>query len=320
MVRIHTVSIYPLNVAQKRRLERWGTLVYHEARIGDDTIPEKCRGAEVLVITPRLHLPVVPCLDGCRLISVQGTGTDAINVPAATAKGIAVCNVPEFASDAVAEHAFALLLSITRRLALGREILCNGTWRDGLAYEVAGLHGKTLGIFGFGRIGRRIGRIGLGFGMNVVATTKDPDGEQERKHQVTLVDFDQLLARSDYLVLAAPVTPETLGIFGKQQFERMKPSAILINVSRGALVDEAALIEALRDHKIAGVGVDVFPVEPPSMDHPLLHLENVTATPHVAWGTGEAVQALLDGAIANVEAFLEGRPQNVVNPEVLARA
>ena len=318
-MQIHAVSICRLTAEQTERLERRGRLVYYDAELGDRTVGEKCHGADVLLITPRICLDIVPFLDRCRLISVQGTGTDAINVPAATTKGIAVSNVPAFSTEAVAEHALALLLAATRRIRLGQEILRSGKWRSGLAYEVSGLSGKSLGIFGFGKIGVRVSEIGRAFRMQIIATTEHPTPERAARHGVTFVNFENLLTQSDYIVLTAPVTPETRQIFGREQFRRMKPSAVLVNVSRGALVDEMALADALRDGVISAAAQDVFQEEPPSPAHPLLPLSNFIATPHIAWATGEAVAQVVDISIRNIEAFLDGQPRNVVNPDSLLR-
>lgn len=316
-MRVHVISICPLTKAQKERLEHRGKLVYYDAELTDPNLVDKCRGADVLVTTPRLNIDIISFLDNCQLISVQGTGTDAINIQAATAKSIVVCNVPTFSADAVAEHAFALMLAVTRKLFLGKDVLLNSTWKSGLAYEVGGIYGTTLGIFGFGKIGARVSAIGHGFGMRIIANTKHPSPERAARHKVSFVDFEDLLSQSDFIVLAAPVTGETRGLFGRAQFVRMKRSAVLVNVSRGMLVDETALAEALRDGLLRGAAQDVFVVEPPPSNYALLQLSNFVATPHVAWGTREAVQTLLDVAISNVEAFLDGHPQHVVNPEAI---
>lgn len=316
-LRIHVVSLRPLNEAQKDRLRRWGELVYFDAVLADPDLLAKCRDAEILIITPRVDRDIVPHLHRCRLISVQATGTDAFNLEAATRKGIVVCHVPDFGPHAVAEHAFALLLAVCRRLELGRRILREGSWRTGIAYEAKGLYGKTLGIFGFGKIGQHLSRIGHGFSMQVKATTRHPDPDRERRFQVQFVDLPRLLRESDYLILAAPLTDETRGILGAKEFGQMKPSAVLVNVARGGLVDEEALAAALQEGQLAGAGVDVFSTEPPPPQHPLLQLDQVVATPHAAAGTQESVQLLLEVAIDNVEAFLAGRPQNVVNRQAL---
>jgi glycerate dehydrogenase len=300
--RIHAVSLVPMNPEQRQRLDSLGDLHYFDAVLEDPDLGEKCRGAEVLVITPRLHMDIVPYLDVCRLISVQGAGTDALNVAAARRRGIVVSRVPEFCTEAVAEHTWALLLAVAKRLEEGRPLLQQGGWRTALAYPTLGLHGRTLGLFGCGKIGGRIADIGRAFGMRVLATTRSPESTR----------FDELLAESDFLVIAAPATAETRGRFEARAFQAMKPGAVLVNISRAAVVDEAALLRALDSGQLAGAAVDVFSAEPPPPDHPLLHHPKLLVSPHVAWGSGEAVQRLVDRSIDNVEAFLAGRPEHLV--------
>ena len=303
MARIHAISLQPMSDAQKARLGRLGELHYFDAVLADPELGEQCRGAEILVVTPRLHLDILPYLDHCRLISVQGAGTDALDVAAARRRGIHVSNVPDFCADAVAEHALALMLAVAKRLEQGRPVLRQGGWRTALAYPTLGLRGKTLGLFGHGRIGTRIGAIGAAFGMKVLATTRNPQS----------TPFDQLLRESDFLVLAAPATLETRGRFTTAVFAAMKPGAVLVNISRAALVDEPALLAALDTGPLAAYATDVFAPEPPPPDSPLLHHPRVFVSPHVAWGTEDAIQRLLDLSIENVEAFLAGRPVNLVD-------
>lgn len=310
MMRIHVISLAPMSEKQKRRLAALGDLDYHDAVLGDRSVGELCRGAEVLVTTPRLSVDIMPFLDRCRFISVQAAGVDALDMEAARRKGIVVSNVPEFCTDAVAEHAFALLLGVAKKIEQGRPMLTEGRWNTALAYTTTGLRGRPLGLFGCGTIGSRIAEIAQhGFGMRVIATVKDPS----RPRPVETVPFDQLLAESDFLVIAAPATPETQEIFNRQAFSKMRRGAVLVNISRAALVDSAALIEALESGSPAAAGIDVFLQEPPPPDDPLLHHPKILVSPHVAWATEDALQRLLDLSIANVEAFVAGRPINVVS-------
>ena len=307
-MRIHAISLQPMSEAQKGRLSALGELHYDDAILGDTGIGEQCRGADLLVITPRLPIDIVPYVEGCRFISVQAAGTDAFTLPALRELGIVVSNVPEFCTDAVAEHAFALLLGVAKKLEPGPPLLRESRWTTALAYTTVGLRGKTMGLFGCGKIGGRIAEIAGGFGMRVVATVGNPD----RPRPVETVPFETLLAASDFLVLAAPVTDETKGIFGRPAFAKARLGAVLINISRAALVDVPAMIDALNEGRLAGAGFDVFAPEPPPPDDPLLHHAKVLVSPHVAWGTEDAVERLLDLSIANVEAFLRGEPVNVV--------
>ncbi len=308
-MRIHVLSLSPMSEEQKSRLTALGELRYHDAVLGDSNMGELCGGAEVLVTTPRIPVDIVPFLDDCRFVSVQGAGTDALDVEAAKRKGMVVSNVPDFCTDAVAEHAFALLLGVAKKIEPGPALLRNGGWTTALAYSTLGLRGKTLGLFGCGKIGCRIAEIAAGFGLQVIATVANPD----RPRPVETVPFETLLVESDFLVLAAPATEETTGLFNGLAFAKVRPGTILINVSRAALVETQPLLHALDEGRLAGAGIDVFAPEPPPPDDPLVHHAKVLVSPHVAWGTEDALQRLLDLSIANVEAFLRGEPVNVVS-------
>jgi glycerate dehydrogenase len=307
-MKVHAISLSPMSETQKDRLCALGELRYYDAVLGDPGVGRLCEGAEVLVITPRLSVDIVPHLDACRFISVQAAGVDALNLAAAKEKGIVVSNVPDFCSDAVAEHAFALLLGVTKKLAAGPPLLREGRWTTALAYSTVGLRGKTLGLFGCGKIGTRIAEVARGFGMTVQATVRDP----LKARDALAVPFHELLESSDFIVLAAPATRETTGIFDAGAFTRLRPAAVVINISRAALVNAADLIAALDSGCLAAYATDVFAPEPPAPDDPLLHHPKVFASPHVAWGTDDAIQRLLDLSIANVEAFVAGQPINLV--------
>jgi len=307
-MKIHVISLSPMSETQKDRLRALGELHYHDAVLGDPDIGRLCQGAEILIITPRLPVDIVPYLDKCPFISVQAAGVDALNIAAAKKRGIVISNVPDFCSDAVAEHAFALLLGVAKKLAAGPPLLREGRWTTALAYSTVGLRGKTLGLFGCGRIGARIAEIGRGFGMNVQATVRDPSKHRE----VPAVPFDELLTSSDFIVLAAPATAQTKGIFNAAAFSRLRPGTILVNISRAALINAPDLIAALDSGRLGAFASDVFAPEPPPPDDPLLHHPKVLVSPHVAWGADDAIERLLDLSIANVEAFLMGEPVNLV--------
>lgn len=308
-MRIHAISLSPMSGVQKQRLKALGDLEYHEAILGDSNVGELCRGAHILVITPRLSIDIIPYLDTCRMISVQAVGTDAIDLAAARARGITVCNVPEFCTDAVAEHALAMILGLAKRIDDGRPLMRAGRWNSPLAYKTQGLRGKVLGMFGLGKIGVRIAEIAHdGFGMQVISVVRNTSCARQFK----TVTWNRLLTESDFVVVAAPATPETRNIFGRAAFAAMKPGAMLVNVSRATLVDDDALLAALNGGQLAGAAVDVFRNEPPFPDDPLLNHPRVLVTPHVAWGTEDAVARLLDLSIANVEIFLSGKTINVV--------
>ena len=308
-MKIHAISLSPMSEGQKDRLRALGELHYHDAVLGDPGLGRLCEGAEILVITPRLPVDIVPYLDVCNFISVQAAGVDALNIAGARKKGVVISNVPDFCSDAVAEHAFALLLGVTKKLAAGPALLREGRWTTALAYSTVGLRGKTLGLFGCGKIGARIAEIARGFGMNVQATVRDPS----KARDIPVVPFNELLTTSDFIVLAAPATEQTTGIFNASAFSQLRTRATLINISRAALVNTNDLIAALDSGRLAAFASDVFAPEPPPPEEPLLHHPKVLVSPHVAWGTDDAIQRLLDLSIANVEAFVAGLPVNVVS-------
>jgi len=307
-MKIVALSACPMSPAQRARLGALGELEYHDALLGEAAQLEHVRGAEILVSTPRVPGDLTPYLDSLRMISVQATGVDAFPLEAVRARGIRLTNVPGGVADAVAEHAFALLLAAAKRLPEGPGMLQSRAWTRALAYVTTGLRGKTLGLFGFGGIAQRIVAPAEAFGMRVIATVRDPS----RPRPVGTVDFATLLAESDALVLAAPATAETTDLFDSAAFARMRPGAILVNVARGALVVEEAALAALDSGALAAYATDVFRQEPPAPDAPLLRHPKVLVSPHVAWGTTEAIERMLDTAIENVEAYLAGRPRNVV--------
>ena len=248
-----------------------------------------------------------------KCISRWGVGYDAVDVPAATRHGIVVAYTPGVLDEAVADFAFALLLAIARRIHIGHENMAKGVWGGAWGHDV---HGKTLGILGCGRIGQAVARRAAGFGMRLLGHDPAPQPAAE-KLGVEFVPLDELLAQCDFLTLHAALTPQTRGLIGAAQLARMKPTAYLVNTARGALVDEAALAQALRDGVIAGAALDAFVKEPLSAEHPLRGCPNVLLTPHLASfarETGERVSHLAAQAILDL---MHGKkPAHVVNPGV----
>ncbi len=252
-----------------------------------------------------------------QMLSVWQTGYDHIDLKAANEKGVIVSNVPDYAFDSVAEMVFALALNLLRKVHIADTRLREGNfdWRNYVGNQ---LMGKTMGVLGTGSIGSRVIQIAHGFNMNVISVTGHPSEEKARQLGVKFVDLDTLLAESDIVTLHVPLTPSTEKMIGAKELAKMKESAILINTARGKVVDEAALIEALKEKKIRGAGLDVFEKEPLPVNDPLTKLENVVLTPHIAFQTEESLEECTYVCIQNVERFIEGKPQNVVNPEVLA--
>ncbi len=262
--------------------------------------------ARVLAAAPRL-----------RIVARRGVGLDSVDVAAATARGVVVTTTRGVNTEAVADHAMALLLATARRVAWLDRRMKAGQWDRAISIDV---YGKTLGVVGFGAIGRAVARRAAGFGLRVLAYDVAPDEGAARALGVRLCALDALLAQSDFVSVHVPLLPDTRGLIGEATLARMKPGAILINTSRGPVVDEAALLRALQTGHLAGAGLDVFADEPP-LDWTLVQLDQVVATPHVASHTKETL-ARMDRACAEaVLAVLRGeRPAHVANPEVYARA
>ena len=248
-----------------------------------------------------------------KIISRWGVGYDAIDVPAATKAGIVVAYTPGLLDETVADFAFALLLALARRVHIGHSDMSNGVWRGVWGNDV---FGKTLGILGCGRIGRAVARRATGFNMQLIAYDVQPNAEAE-KLGVRFVSLDELLAQSDFLSLHSALTPKNRGLLGEAQLRKMKPTAYLVNTARGALVDENALAQALREGWIAGAALDTFTIEPMAADHILRKAPNVLLTPHLASfarETGERVSSTAAQAIVDLK---NGRqPRLVVDPEV----
>jgi D-3-phosphoglycerate dehydrogenase len=295
------------------RLKRYGEVVLYTDR--PTTLAEKVRRAQDAVCLlntrgavtwPAEALRQLPRL---KMISVCGIGTDAIDLNAARELGIMVCNIPDRTAPIVAEHALALLLAVARRAWYQTNELKQGRWtsRDNIY-----LRGKTLGLLGAGSIAAEMARLGQAIGMKVLAWTFHPSPERARRLGVEFVSLEELLRRSDAVSIHLKLTDQTRGLIGERELSMMKPGALLVNTARGAIVDTAALVAALRSGHLEGAGLDVFDTEPLPPDHPILTCEQVVLSPHNADQTPEGMDILNAGVVDNVIAFLEGRPQNRV--------
>ena len=253
-----------------------------------------------------------------RLIAAAATGTDMIDLAAAAARGIVVSNVRNYAAHTVPEHTFALILALRRSLLAYRDSVARGRWQEAAEFTffdhpVHDLAGSTLGVVGDGVLGKAVAEIGKAFGMEVLFS--DYKGTTGMGPLYT--PFAEVMRRSDIITLHAPLMPSTRNLIGRPEFALMQRRPLLINAARGGLVDEEALAEALTSGQIAGAAFDVATAEPPPRDHPLmrlLHLPNFILTPHIAWASREAIQALADQVVDNIEAFMAGTPRNVVTP------
>lgn len=286
-----------------------------------DVLEKEIADVDAVLGTHRWTAKVMDMASRLRLIALTSVGFDMVDIDAATERGILVTNTPDVLTDTVADLTFALMLAAGRRICEMDRWLRAGQWKDaGVTPMAWDIHHATLGVIGLGRIGSAVAHRALGFHMKVLYydTVRKRDLEQQNGYQ--FVDRETLLRESDFVTLHVPLLPETKGMMGAAQLALMKPTAFLINTSRGPVVDERALIKALQEGRIAGAGLDVFEKEPVELANPLLKMENVVMLPHVGSATDATREAMLDLAINNVLAVLQGKPPlTPVNPEVLSR-
>lgn len=280
------------------------------SRLADADILLNSRGS---LAFPRHVLQQLPRL---KMIAVCGIGFDSIHLPTATEQGIIVANVPGRTARVVAEHALGLMLAVSRRMAWMTAELRAGRWRGDLGISLAG---KQLGVIGTGNIGSEMIRLSSALGMSVKAWSLHPCPRKASQLGFQYVPLNELLQTSDVVSLHTRLSDQTRHLINTQSLTVMKPTAILINTSRGAVVDSKALVTALNSGRLFGAGLDVFDTEPLPADHALLSCQQVVLTPHSADTTQEGIDQLTTGCIENIQAFLNGQPANVVNPEVLSQ-
>jgi glycerate dehydrogenase len=296
-------------------LAELGELVVYDRTPAELTL-ERAAGAEVLISNKAfLGAAEMAALPELRYIGLQATGVNAVDLNAARTHGIVVSNVPAYSTSSVAQHAFALLLELARGVGLHAELVRQGAWTNcpDFAFQKTPqveLTNKVFGVVGYGDIGREAARIAAAFGMRILVHTRTPD--PVAYPDVNFVKLDQLLSASDVVSLHCPLTQETASLINAECLALMKTSAYLINTSRGRLVDERALAEALQRGVIAGAGLDVLSEEPPPADNPLLTAPNCYITPHLAWATFAARQRLIGEVVENLRSFLAGTPRNRV--------
>ncbi len=295
------------------------SILSDDVTVYDDTTPdqllERIQGAGVVVTK---EMPVSGDLirqfpDSVKIICEAGTGYNNLDLAAAREKGIIVCNVPSYSSERVAHTAIMMILNLSSTMQTQMKMLAKGdhsNFTKHLQVPHVEVNGKTLGIIGAGNIGRAVIKVAKALDMNILVYTRTP---REDSDGIRYVDLDTLLSNSDYVSLHCPLTPQTRHIINKETLSKMKPSAFLINTSRGALVDEPALIEALQNGVIAGAALDVQETEPPAEDNPLYTLDNVILTPHMGWKGLETRQRLVSILDGNIKAFFAGNPRNVVS-------
>jgi len=316
-MKITVLDGYTLNPGDNPwdEVAKLGTFVCHD-RTPAELILDRARDAEIILTnkTP-LSAATLAQLPKLKFIGVLATGYNVVDVKAARARGIAVANVPIYGTDAVAEYVFALLLNFYRQPQLHSDLVKNGEWSKSewsfwrtTLTEVAG---RTIGIVGFGRIGRRVGEIAAAFKMNVLA--HDVFHGNPPAYSFAWREIPELFAEADVVTLHCNLTPENTGMVNQALLARMKSSAYLINTSRGQLVNDTDLAEALRRGQLAGAALDVVTTEPIPSDSPLLHAPNITITPHIAWAALGARRRLMQITADNVAAFIAGKPINLVN-------
>jgi D-3-phosphoglycerate dehydrogenase / 2-oxoglutarate reductase len=268
---------------------------------------------EYLILTEA----VLAELKRCRVISHHGKGVDKIDVAAATARGIVVANVLDAAIHEVVEHLLGLMISVARRFSTYQKAVQSGQWNVPIGQPLYRLHGKTLGLLGFGTLARQTALKVRSLGLEVIVYARKPAQADAERYGVRFVDLATLFQQSDILSVHIPHTQETTRLVSRDLIGTMKSTAILINISRGAIVDEEALAEALASGRIFGAGLDVLAVEPPRLDNPLLGLENVVITPHCAWYSEEGREDVERRTAREIARVLKGEwPSSFVNPEV----
>ena len=281
-----------------------------------DQLLERLQGATI-VVSNKLAIPraVLEQLPQLQMIAIAATGANHIDLDCCRERGVRVCNVRDYSRHTLPEHVFMLLLALRRQLPTYHAKVAEGAWQKASRFYVEGpalrdLHGSTLGIVGRGMIGAAVARLAEAFGMRVLFAEHRGATSVRDGHTA----FDEVVSTCDALTLHCPLTDATRHLIGARELAAMKPGALLINTARGALVDAAALAQALRAGRLAGAGVDVLEEEPPANGNPLLEpdIPNIIVTPHVAWSGAQAKQLLADGLIANLEAFARGEPRNLV--------
>ncbi|MBR5733990.1 MAG: D-2-hydroxyacid dehydrogenase [Desulfovibrionaceae bacterium] len=314
----HTMT--PDNDLSWDAFSQLGELTLYD-RTSPEQVAERAKDADILVINKtRLNAEMLAGLPRVKCVCILATGFDVVDIKAAGKLGIPVCNAPAYGVNAVAEHTFALLLELCRRTSLHDASIHRGEWQScgDFCYWLTpqrDLAGMTLGVMGFGNVGRRTSELGKAFGMDVLVCTRNPSAQSPYRFTN---DPDELFKQADAICLHCALTDSTRGLVNARRLALMKPEALLINTARGPLVDEEALALALKEGRLAGFAADVLSTEPPSPENPLLHAPNTLLTPHIAWATRNARQNILSITAGNIRAFLDKHPSHVVNSEWLS--
>ena len=294
-----------------------GDVTIHD-RTPADKVVERAAGAEIVFTnkTP-INEEAISQLGSLKFIGVLATGYNIVNTEAAKEKGIIVSNVPGYGTTSVVQMTIALLLELCLHVQRHSDSVMEGKWAKSADwcfwdYPLMELSGKTIGIIGFGRIGQQVGDVATAFGMKIIGNSRNWTDQSHRKN-FRWAEIPELLAQSDVISIHCPLFPETKGLINKESLKTMKKSAFLLNTSRGPIVVDEDLADALNNDVIAGAGIDVLSVEPPPKANPLFAAKNCIITPHIAWATKEARLRLMDTTVNNLSSFLNGNPVNVVN-------
>ncbi|OAT80531.1 D-glycerate dehydrogenase [Bacillus sp. MKU004] len=297
--------IEPLNA--EYQVEMWEK---EDVPVPRDVLLKKAGSASALItmLSDQMDGELLEHASSLKVVANLAVGYDNIDLQAAKEKGVIICNTPDVLTDTTADLTFGLLMAAARRIVEADRYIKEGRWKSWSPLLLAGadIHHKTIGIVGMGSIGETVAKRAKGFDMNILYHNRSRKPKAEEGLGAVYVSMDELLAQSDYVVVLAPLTPETEGLFQKEQFQAMKKSAFFINVARGPIVNEEALTEALKKGEIAGAGLDVFVEEPIDSNHPLLELDNVVALPHIASSSIETRTAMMNLCVQNVMAVLKG--------------
>ena len=311
-MKIVVVDSVDLEEKDIEKLRSFGEVkIYGDLPATVDELKRRIEDADIAIVGwSHITREVLDSAKNLKMISIWATTCHYVDLKAAEEKGIIVTHVPGYATEAVAEYTFALLLAAVRKLLLADKYVRSGKfdWKPFRGIELAG---KTLGIIGTGAIGCRVAEIAKAFKMKILAFDKYPNLKKAEEIGMQYVDLPTLLRESDIITLHVVLTPETEKMIGRKEIEMMKDGVVIVNTAQGKVIDEKALVEALKSGKVAYAGLDVFEEEPPAKDNPLFELENTVLSPHVGFNTVEAVKRKRNICIENIVKFLEGKPQNV---------
>ena len=294
-------------------LEKYGEVVYYTLTSADE-LPERIADADAVICNKAVFTPeVFKSAKNLKYIGLFATGYNNINIPAALEHGVTVCNAGSYSTAAVAQHAFALILNHFSKISEYKAFCAEGNWKSSptfspFVFPMNELYGKTLGIVGYGSIGREVAKIARAFSMRVITYTRTVKNDTD----VEFVDLNTLVRESDVISVHCPLNDASRHMFNRELFAKCKRGAYFVNTSRGPVVDETALREALDSGHLSGAGVDVLEVEPMIESCPLFGAKNITITPHVGWAPLETRERLLGIVVSNLEAFIAGTPKNVI--------